>query len=152
MANFVYNKFRAGLLQGSYNLTTMVIKVLLATNTYSPDIDAHGYRGSISMTANLEIGGSGYSTGGLTLSGPNVQQDNTAEQGRLYGTAIVWTPLTAGSIKYAVLWGSSGLGVYSGPLICALDLGTDSSTSNFWAVTAGTFQVTWAATGILATT
>ena len=142
MANFVYNNFKEGLLVGSFNLQgTPTIRVLLATNSYTPDIDAHIYRSSISGT--LEVVGTNYTSGGVALSSPNVQQDDTGNAGALYGTNILWTPITASSIAYAVCYGSSGNGAASDPLYFALDLGTDSSTANFWAVTGGTFLISF---------
>ena len=151
MANFVYNYFRKALLVGSFNLNSLpTVRVLLATNSYAPDIDNDSYRGHITGTE--EVSGTNYTAGGVNLSSPNVQQDNTGNQGILYGTAILWTPITAASIQYAVLYGSSGLGAASDPLICALDLGTDPASGNFWSVTAGTFQVSFDAGGILAVT
>ena len=50
------------------------------------------------------------------------------------------------TVRAAVLFASSGLGSASDPLIAYVDFTTDQ------AVTAGTFQITWAAAGILALT
>ena len=156
MANFIYNYFKKAVAVGSFNLgaTTgtfpLRLKLLIATNSYTPDIDTHAYRGSISGT--LEISGSGYTAGGIELSSPNVQQDDTGNQGVLYATNLSLTPITFTSGLYAVLYGSSGLGASSDPLVCALDLGTDPASGNFWAVTAGTFNINFPAAGILAFT
>lgn len=157
MANFVFNYGKKALMVGSFNLggstaTTFPIplRMLIATNSFAPDIDAHSYRGSI--TGTLEISGSGYTAGGFFLSSPNVQQDNTGNQGILYATNLVLTPITFTSGLYAVIYGSSGLGIASDPLLCALDLGTDPASGNYWAVTAGTFNINFPAGGILALT
>lgn len=147
MANFFYNNFREGCLNGSFNLTTNIY-VVLATNSYVPDIDNDVYRAALTGTELV----SGTNAGIVALSSPNVQQDNTGERGVLYGTAILWTPITASSIGYAVLFSSTASGAASDPLIMAVDLGTDSATGNFWSVTAGTFNVAWNASGILAVT
>ena len=156
MANFIYNIFKKAVMQGSFNLgaTTgtfpMRIKLLIATNSYAPSIDNDLYRGVI--TGTLEVSGAGYTAGGVEVSSPNVQVDNTGEQGVLYATNLVLTPITFTSGLYAVLYGSSGLGIASDPLICALDLGTDPASGNYWAVTAGTFNINFPAAGILAIT
>lgn len=157
MANFVFNYGKKALMVGSFNLggSTAVtfpipLRMLIATNSYVPDIDTHVYRASI--TGTLEISGAGYTAGGFFLSSPNVQQDDTGNQGILYATAMTLTPITFSSGLYAVIYGSSGLGIASDPLLCALDLGTDPASGNYWAVTAGTFTITPAATGILALT
>mgnify|MGYP001614199395 CR=1 FL=1 len=156
MANFVYNYFKKAVMVGSFNMGAtagtfpMRLKMLIATNSYSPDIDAHSYRGSI--TGTLEISGSGYTAGGVEISSPNVQQNNTGEQGVLYATNLSITPITFSSALYGVIYGSSGLGIASDPLVCALDLGTDPASGNYWAVTAGTFNINFPAAGVLAMT
>ena len=157
MANFVFNYGKKALMVGSFNLggSTAVtfpipLRMLLATNSFAPDIDAMSYRGSI--TGTLEVSGSGYTAGGFFMSSPNIQQDNTLNQGILYATALFLSPITFTSALYAVVFGSSGLGIASDPLLCALDLGTDPASGNYWAITAGTFNITFAAAGILALT
>ena len=156
MANFVYNYFKKAVMVGSFNMGAaagtfpMRLKMLIATNSYAPDIDAHSYRGTI--TGTLEISGSGYTAGGVELSSPNVQTDNTGNQGVLYCTNLSITPITFTSGLYGVIYGSSGLGIASDPLVCALDLGTDPASGNYWAVTAGTFNINFPAAGILAMT
>lgn len=150
MAHAVFNYYKQAVMQGSLNLgASPPIYVMLVNNSYTPDVDLHKYRSSV--TAN-EVSGTGYTAGGVALSGPNVQQNDVTNEGVLNGTAILWTPATFSSCLYAVLYGSSGLGAASDPLICAVDLGTDPSTANYWAALAGTFKITWPATGILALT
>lgn len=150
MANFVFNYAKKALMVGSLNLGGATLKMLIATNSFVPDIDAHVYRSAI--TGTLEVSGSGYTAGGFFLSGPNVQQDNTGNQGILYATSMVLTPITFTSGLYGVIYASSGLGIASDPLLCALDLGTDPASGNFWAVTAGTYNINTPATGVLALT
>ena len=152
MANFIFNYFKKALSVGSFVGVTPAppIYALIATNSFAPDIDAHAYRSVISGT--LEISGAGYTVGGVAVSSPNWQQDNTGNQSILYGTSLSITPITFSSGLYAVLYGSSGLGAASDPLIAALDMGTDSVTGNYWAVTGGTFNINFPATGILALT
>jgi hypothetical protein len=153
MAHVVYNYFKKAVMQGSFNLdATPPIYVCLATNSYVPDPDNHVYRTAISSTAGNEVAGTSYTAGGVALSSPNVQQDDALNVGVLNATAILWTPATFSSCLYAVLYGSTAVGVAGDPLICAVDLGTDPATGNYWAAVAGTFQITWAATGILALT
>jgi hypothetical protein len=150
MANFVFNYAKKALMVGSFNLGGTTLKMVIATNSFAPDIDAHVYRSSI--TGTLEVSGSGYTAGGFFLSSPNVQQDNTGNQGILYATSMVLTPITFTSGLYGVIYASSGLGAASDPLLCALDLGTDPASGNYWAVTAGTFNINLPAAGVLALT
>jgi len=139
MSDIIFNKFKAGLLQGSYNLTTLPVWVALVNNSYTPNIDTHLYGTSPRV---YEITGSGYAAGGLALSGPNVLQDNTGDRGILYGTNIAWDNATF-IARGAVLYGSSGAGMASDPLLCYFDFTTDKS------VTAGTFAIQWSANGII---
>jgi len=145
MANLIYNSFKRALLQGSYNVDTPTppIYVALLNNSYSPNIDTDIYVGQFLGT--YEVSSVGYTAGGVKLSGPSAQQDNALNQGILYGTSILWPSVTF-SARAAVLYGSSGVGFSSDPLIAYIDFGSDKTA------TAGTFQINWAATGILAIT
>lgn len=144
MADIIYNKFKAGLLHGSYILDVgatgvLPIWVALVNNSYTPDAD-HVYASEFMGT--YETGGSGYATGGLALSSPNIEQDDTGDQGVLYGTNMVWDSASF-TARYAVLYGSTGSGFTADPLIACFDFTTDQS------VTAGTFTIDWNAAGIL---
>lgn len=148
MANFVYNYGKKALLVGSFNVGStsgtfpLRLYCMLVGSGYSPDIDAHVYRSSVTN----EITGT-YTAGGFALSSPLVTQDNTGNQGVLDASDVLLATVTYGTIPYyGVLYGSSGLGSASDPLLCAIDLVTYNP------VTAGTFQIQWSASGILAIT
>jgi hypothetical protein len=135
-------------MQGSLNLQTAAankIYVALVNNSAAAglNVDTHKYFGDMSGT--YQVSGTGYTAGGVALSGPNVQQDDTGNQGILFGTSILWSSSTI-TAAGAVLYCSSGAGIMSDPLICFIDFTADQVSSN------GTFQITWAATGILALT
>jgi len=149
MADFIYNKFKTGAMQGSYNLGSFPLYVAIATNSYTPDIDNDAYLAHVIGTAGQEVSGVAYTSPGVALSNPAVTQDDTDDEGVLDADDILWAGATFGSALYAIVYGSSGLGTASDPLVMAMYLGTDSSTANYWAVTAGTFQVTWNAEGLL---
>lgn len=147
MANLVYNYFKKALLNGSYKLSsdqgaTNPIFISLVSNSYTPDNDAHIYRSSLTNV----VTPSNYSAY-FALSSPLVTQDNTGNQGVLDGSDILIANVTFGtSVRAAVLWASTPQGSSSDPLIAYIDFTTDQ------AVTAGTFQITWASGGILALT
>ncbi len=83
----------------------------------------------------------------FALSSPGVTSDTSLNQGILTGSNILLATITFGtSVRAAVLFCSTPLGSASDPLIAYIDFTTDQ------AVTAGTFQITWAAGGILALT
>ena len=146
MANLIYNYFKRAVLQGSYVIGDSIsppIYVALLNNSYSPNIDTDIYVGQFLGT--YEVSSAGYVAGGVALSGPNAQQDDTENQGILYGTSILWPSVTL-TARGAVLYGSSGVGFSSDPLIAYIDFGADKTAS------AGTFQINWNASGILAIT
>lgn len=143
MADLVFNKFKAGMLNGSYPLpTTLPIWVALINNSYSPNIDTDLYGTTPRV---YEVSGSGYTAGGKALSSPHIVQDDTGDRGQLKGSNIAWDSATF-IARGAILYGSSGLGMASDPLICWFDFAADKS------VTAGTFTIQWNAAGILNTT
>lgn len=147
MANLVYNNFKEGLLVGSYKLSTgqastTPIFIALVSNSYTADPDTHIYHSSLTNI----VTPSNF-TASFALSSPLVTQDDTGNQGVLDGSDILMANVTFGTtVRAAVLFASSGLGSASDPLIAYVDFTTDQ------AVTAGTFQITWAAAGILALT
>lgn len=145
MANEVYNAFKQGLLQGSWNGTanTPPIWCLLVGAGYTADVDAHDFRSDLDN----EITGSNYNAGGFALSSPVVSTDAATNQARLDAGDVFIANITFNTdAAGAVLYGSTAAGASGDPLICFVDFGGAQ------AVTAGTFQITWAAGGILAIT
>lgn len=149
MANLVFNYFKQAVMQGSLNLQSAAankIYVALVNNSAAAglNIDTHKYFGDVKGT--YEVSGMvAYTAGGVALSGPNVQMDTTGNQGILYGTAVLWASSTI-TAAGAILYCSSGSGYFSDPMVCFVDFTADQVSSN------GNFQITWAATGILALT
>lgn len=143
MANAVYNSFKKGLMQGSYNLgATPSIYIALVTNSYSPDVDLHAYHDDLTHVMTPSNAGASFA-----LSSPLVTTNNTSNQGVLDGSDILLANVTFGTdVRACVLFGSSGNGSANDPLMAYVDFTTDQS------VTAGTFQITWASGGILALT
>lgn len=143
MANLVYNSFKMGVLLGSYKLQALpTLCCALVGSGYTPDMDAHKFRSSLTN----EITGSNYNAGGFVVSSPLVTQDDTGNQGVLDASDILIANVTFNtSPRAGVLYGSTGSAA-ADPLFAYIDFTTDQ------AVTAGTFQIQWAAGGILALT
>ncbi len=151
MANLVYNIFKKQVMQGTYQLGitsgTFVggvgpIYCALVGSNYSPNGDTDNYADDLSEV----VTPSNY-VAYFALSSPLLTTNNTTNEGVLDGSDILIANVTFDTDPRAiVLFGSSGLGLESDPLIAYIDF---NSTQ---AVTAGTFQVTWAAGGILALT
>lgn len=151
MANAVYNVFKKQVMQGSYNfgLTSGThnggvgpIYCALVGSNYTVDVDTHNYVNDLTEV----VTPSNY-VQYFALSSPLITTNNTTNQGVLDASDILIATVTFGSaVRAAVLFGSSGLGSASDPLIAYIDF-----TSN-QEVTAGTFQIQWNASGILALT
>lgn len=113
---------------------TDTIKVTLHTATYAPDKDAHDFFNDITN----EITGTGYTAGGITLSGKSVVVNAATDTVRFLAANISWTTATF-TARYAVVRKDTGTATTS-PVICYFDFGSDQSVSN------GTFAINWDAT------
>ncbi len=115
---------------------TDTIKVALLT-AYTINIDTHDFFDDVSAT---EITGTGYTAGGATLGTKTATYDTATDQIRLDAADTTWTTSTLSATDAAV-YKSTGTAATS-PLIAGIDFGATVST------TAGTFQITYDATGI----
>ena len=130
MANVVPYSFAQELLKGTHNFTSNTIKLALYTaNPYTTASTAYS-----SGTANqVGTSGTGYTTGGNTLSNPVVaNQTNVAT---LTFDQTQWSSATFGA-AYGVIYNNSS----SDKLVVVLDFGGTKSCSN------GTFTITFPST------
>jgi len=151
MANLVYNIFKKQVMQGSYNFGQASgtfnggvgpIYLALVGSNYTPNNDTDNYANDLTEV----VTPSNY-VAYFALSSPLVTTNNTTNQGVLDGSDILLANVTfSTAVRACVLFGSSGLGTGSDPLIAYVDFGSNQS------VTAETFQIQWAAGGILALT
>jgi len=109
-------------------------KVMLTTADYTPDYSTHSVYTDVT---NQVPGTGGYTTGGKSLtsvtfatSGGTITWD---------AADVEWTSSTISNARYAVIYDDS---LTNDPLIGAVDFGGNFST------TAGTFKITWNASGI----
>lgn len=138
MANVIYNSFKRDIANGSIDLDTDTIKIMLVTSTYTPDIDAHTKRSDITN----EVVGAGYTSGGATLASKTMTANNTTDKGVFDAADVVWTTSTI-TARGAVLYKSRGGASSADELICYLDFTTDQISSS------GDFNIAFAATGII---
>lgn len=117
------------------------IKCALVADTYTPNQDTHDNWDDVSSH---EVSGTGYTTGGatLTLSDPTV--DTATNEIGMDATDVQWTNSTI-IARYAVIYFASGTPSTS-TLIGYVDFGEDMSSSS------GTFSIVWAATGVFKVT
>lgn len=114
------------------------IKVALTTVTYDPvaGIDTHDFFNDVTN----EVTGTGYTAGGATLGTLGSSYDTASDQARFTAANTTWTTSTI-TARNAIVYKSTGTATTS-PLINYVAFGADVST------TAGTFQITWDATGV----
>ena len=116
---------------------TDTIKVALLTG-HTPAQDTHDFFNDVSAN---EITGTGYTAGGATLGTKTITYDTASDQIRMDAADTTWTTSTL-SATHAVVYKDTGTSTTS-PVLGLVDFGGTVST------TAGTFQITWDATGIL---
>lgn len=138
MASQHYNGYKTAAEKGSIALLTDTIKCALLTSAYTPNIDTHVFFSDVSAS---ESSGSGYTTGGVTMTTPTVTQDNTNDRGVFDADDVSWTSATIADARYALIYKSTGVASTS-PLIGVVDLLTTQSSSG------GTFSIVWNASGI----
>jgi hypothetical protein len=135
MADILYTSFKRDIQNGSIDLDTDTVKVMLVTSAYTPSA-SHAKRSDITN----EVVGTGYTAGGATLSTPTVTNSGTT--GVFDGADVAWTGSTI-TARGAVLYKSRGGLSSADELIAYIDFGTDKTS------TSGTFTIQWNAGGIL---
>lgn len=136
MASGIYNRFKADLMEGELDLNAPgdTIKVQLHTSTYTPNAD---HNVTSDLTNEVAATG-GYATGGATLAGQTVTQNDASDWAYLDGTDTTWSASTI-TARYAVLVDVTN----TNSLICWIDFATDKSSSG------GDFTIQWDAAGIV---
>lgn len=137
MANLVYNPFKASIMDGTIDLDTDTINVMLVTSAYSP-VATHQFRSDVTN----EVTGSGYTAGGQALAGKVV--DVNGSSGRFDADDTTWASSTI-TARGAVIYKDTG-NATTDNLIGYVDFVTDQSSSN------GNFTIQWNANGVLTLT
>jgi hypothetical protein len=145
--SLVYNKFKALEADGTIDLLTDTIKVVLVGTTYSASADHNFVNPDVYQT---EIGGTGY-TGGYegsgrkTLGSKVVTEDDTNDRAEFSAAPVTWTSINAGTIGGAVIIRErAATGDTMSELIAFIDTGGFPVVTN-----GGDFTITWNAEGIL---
>jgi len=141
MANVIYNSFKRDIQNGSIDLDTDDIKVMLVTSSYVPDIDAHTKASDITN----EVVGTGYTAGGVSLATKAVTADNTNDLGKFDADDVTWATSTI-TARGAVIYKSRGGASSADELVAYLDFVSDKVS------TAGNFNLIFNANGILTLT
>jgi len=134
MADLTYNSFYKDIADGTIDLDTDTIKVMLTTSDYTPDA-SHDFKDDITN----EVSGTGYTAGGATLQNASVTLDGS--ESKFDADDVTWSSSTI-TARYAVMYKSTGDDATS-PLIACWDFGSDKSSSN------SDFTIVWDSSGIL---
>jgi hypothetical protein len=137
MASVVYNSAKSGLMDGTIDLDTNTFYTMLVTSSYSPNIDSHIFRSSVSN----EVSGTGYTSGGAQITGLSVATDTSGDAGWWDGNDVSWASSTI-TARGAVVYKSTGASSTDN-LICYFDFGSDQTSTN------GTFTIQWSTSGII---
>lgn len=99
-----YNEFKSEQGKGGVNFKDDTIKVALFEDSYSPDIKEDSVFDDISSE---ESSGSGYDSGGLTVSNISVSKDNDNDRGVVDGDDVAFEGISV-SFRYAVMYKDTG--------------------------------------------
>lgn len=138
MADTIVNAFKKNIMNGSIDLDTDTVKVMLLTSSHTQNADTQEFIDDVSAN---EVSGTGYTAGGATIGTPAVTQDNTDDEGVFDGADVTWASSTI-TARYAAIYKDTGTPGTS-PIIAILDFGSDQSSSS------GDFTIQWGSEGIL---
>lgn len=141
MANVVYNRAKKNLMDGTIDLDTSAIKVLLVTSAYTPDAD-HNFVSQVSANELVNVSGTGYAR--KTLSSKTVTQDDTNNLAYFDAADLSYTAINAGTAKAAIVFYDTGSDA-TAVLIAYIDQGFGAGV----ATNGSDLTLTWPATGIL---
>ena len=138
MANAIFNSFKRDIANGSINLATDAVKIMLVGSAYTPNIDTHAKRSDVTN----EVSGTGYTAGGIALVNKTVTMNTTSDKGVFDADDLTISNATI-TARGAVLYKARGGVSSADELIAYLDFGADITS------TAGNFNIAFDANGII---
>jgi len=136
----LYAHFAESLLEaGMGKFSTATYKVMLCTSSYTPNQDTHQDKADVDN----EVVGTNYTAGGVAIA--SLAATQTLNVVKIDGTDSSWATSTI-TARYAVIYDDTEAADADKKLVGWIDFGEDKSSE------AGTFQITWHASGILAIT
>lgn len=112
---------------GQIDWDTDTFKLLLSTSAVTPNQDTWDFRDDVT---NEVAGGSGYTAGGVTLTGVAVTYDSASDQIRLDWADPAWTFTAAVSWQYGHVYKSRGGAASADELLGFLNWGTTQTVSS----------------------
>lgn len=137
MAAYTYGNFPLHLCKGEIDFDTAAVKALLVDSTYSIDIDLHDVRSQLSG----EISGTGYSSGGVPLTGVVVIYDPNTNTTRIDADDANFGIVTLSDVAGLVVYVDTGTPATS-PLVSFHQMPSQNPDGV-------AFVYTWNADGIL---
>lgn len=113
MTAALYGGFTLAALKGEIDLDVDTVKALLVTSAYTFNPDTHDYLDDITG----EITGTGYTAGGVALTGVTLTKDTTNNKVTLDANDAVFGTVTLTGAAGIILYVSKGTAAAS-PLIC----------------------------------
>lgn len=132
----VYGPSLQSMLNKEIDYDTDTIKAMLCTSSYTPNQDSHRYKSDLTN----EVVGTGYTAGGVTLTGKTITYDGASNTLTLDCADPAWTSSTI-TARFLVFYVSTGTNSTSA-LLSYVDFGADVSS------TASTFTYIVPSTGI----
>lgn len=116
--------FKLQLYEGVHNFLTNTFKMALYTGNASLN------QGTTVYTTSNEVVGTGYTAGGVTLTGVTINTDPTTSTVYVNFNNAVWSP-AAFTARCALIYNTSA----SNASVAVIDFGSDKSCSNTFTVT-----------------
>ena len=138
MPNAIFNSFKRDIANGSINLATDAVKIMLVGSAYTPNIDTHAKRSDVTN----EVSGTGYTAGGIALVNKTVTMNTTSDKGVFDADDLTISNATI-TARGAVLYKARGGVSSADELIAYLDFGADITS------TAGNFNIAFDTNGII---
>ena len=137
-----YNCFKKNLMDGIHDLGSggNDLKLILVSS-YSPNIDTHTVYADVSSAEYSS--GSGYTAGGLSLTGQSTVQDNTNDQGVMDADDGIWAalgPLSPATPSHVIMYDNDTT-TPTDALMAYWEIGTTATTG-------GNYAIEWATAGI----
>jgi hypothetical protein len=143
----VFNLAKKLIADGTIDLLTDTIKIMLVGSTYTANADQDYVNPSSYQT---ELGGTGYAggyggSGRKTLASKVITEDDTNDRAEFVAAPVTWTSINAGTAAGAlIIRERAATGDTMSELIGYVDSGGFPVTTN-----GGDFTITWSVEGIL---
>lgn len=134
----LYNRFKANILKGLFDVNASGshdIKIALLNSSYSFNVDHNIF----SQISQFEISGTGYTTGGKSLTNFSVNSYSTENRAYFDADDVTWTNSTL-TARYAILYDNT---LINKDLICCIDLQENKSSNE------GNFSFVWHEKGLI---